>query len=686
MADRLRVTELDFDTIKENLKTFLNQQSEFTDYDFEGSGLSVLLDILAYNTHYQAYYLNMVANESFMDTALLRESVISHSKVLGYVPYSRKASRAVINFTANTNSTTESALTIPKGFRFLSNEIDGISYSFVTLDEVTATKSNTSFTFLNLPIYEGQLATYSFNQNNATNPKQIFVLPDSEIDTTTLTVSVQPSSTNTQSFIYTYAADASNTTTQSEVFYLQEGKNQRYEIYFGDNVIGRKIPDGSIVNVTYLVTNGTAANKANNFVDAGQTLSDSLNNTITDFIIDPISEAAGGAERESVDNIKFAAPLQFTTQNRLVTFSDYEAFIQKNYPAVDSVSVWGGEDETPPKFGVVYISLKTRENYFLSDTEKQRIIDEIIKPKAIVAIQAVIRDPEFLYLLVSPTVTYDVRKTALTEQQLKTSIRNAILTYKIANLDKFDSQFILSKVQDSIDSVDTNSIIGSSISVRLQKRFIPTLNASTPYTINFNSPLRRGTIGNKLTSTIFTVTDASGVDREVQFDEIPQSFSGVSSIQVTNPGAGFTSTPTITIEGDGVGANALAVIVNGRIQNIEVTNRGIDYTRATVTITGGGGYGATASAVIDGKTGTIRTVYYDSFAQRQVVDENAGEIDYDTGVITISNINIKGTQSVDGDVRVSIESEKGIISTQKNTIITIDQDDPTSISTTLETV
>jgi hypothetical protein len=686
MADRLRVTELDFDTIKENLKTFLNQQSEFTDYDFEGSGLSVLLDILAYNTHYQAYYLNMVANEAFMDTALLRDSVVSHAKVLGYVPYSRKAPRAIINFTANTGSDIESTLTIPKGFRFLSNDIDGVSYPFVTLNETTITKSNTSFTFLNLPIYQGQLVSYAYNHNDATNPKQIFRLPDTEIDTTTISVSVQPSTTNTEIFVYSFAADASNTSTQSEVFYLQEGKNQQYEIYFGDDVIGKKIPDGSIVSISYLITSGTAANKANNFVDNGQIIKDSLDNPISDFSVDPVSEASGGSERESVDNIKFAAPLQYTTQNRLVTFSDYESYIQKNYPAVESVSVWGGEDESPPKFGIVYISLKTEENYFISETEKQRIIDEIIKPKAIVAIQTVFRDPEFLYLLVSSNVTYNPTKTVLTDSQLKTAIKNAILNYKVTNLDKFGSQFILSKVQDAIDSVDTNSILGSSLSIRLQKRFIPVLNASTPYTISFNVPLRRGTIGNKLSSTIFTVADANGIDREVQFDEIPQSFSGVSSIQVTNPGAGFISQPTITIDGDGTGANASAVIVNGKIQSIEMVNRGIDYTRATVTITGGGGYGATASAVIDGRTGTIRTVYYDSFAQRQVVDENAGEIDYDTGVIKISNINIKGTQSVDGDIRVSIESEKGIISTEKSTIITIDQDDPTSISTTLETV
>jgi hypothetical protein len=685
MTERLRVTELDFDQIKQNLKTYLQGQSEFTDYDFDGSGLNILLDLLAYNTHYNAYYLNMIANESFLDTALLRDSVISHAKVLGYLPYSRKAPRANINFTVSTSSTTPATVTIPKGFRFLSNEIDGISYGFVTLNETIVTKSNTSFDFLNLPIHEGQLVTYSYAYNQATNPKQIFDIPDEGVDTSTITVTVQPSPSNTSFEVYTLSTDATEATTTSPVFYLQENKNLKYNLYFGNDVIGKSITDGSVVSITYLITNGTAANKANNFV-ATATLSDSIGTNLTNFIIDPVGEAAGGAERESVDNIKFSAPLQFTTQNRLVTFKDYQSYIQKNYPSVDSVSVWGGEDETPPSFGVVYVALKPKANYYLSDTEKTRIIDEIIAPKAVVAVQTVIRDPEFLYLLISPTVTYDATRTILTDTQLKTGIRNAVLAYKTTNLDKFDSQFVLSKIQDDIDKVDSNSIVGSRVSVRVQKRFLPSLNSSKPYSINFNVPLRRGTIGNKLTSTFFTVADASGVNRVVQFDEIPQSFSGVSSISVINPGEGYVSAPTITITGDGVGANAAAVVVNGRIQSIEVTNRGIDYTRATITITGGDGYGATASPIIDGRTGTIRTVYYDSLSQRQIVDENAGEINYDTGVVSITNIAIKSVESVDGDVRLSIESEKSIIKTKKNTIVTLDENDPTSISTTLETV
>jgi hypothetical protein len=685
MTDRLRVTELDFDQIKQNLKTYLKAQSEFTDYDFEGSGLNILLDILAYNTHYNAYYMNMVANESFLDTALLRDSVISHAKVLGYVPYSRKAPRATLNFTVATSSNTPATITIPKGFSFLSNEIDGISYNFVTLQETSVTKSNTDFSFLELPIYEGQLVTYNYTYDQSTNPKQIFSIPDSGVDTSTISLTIQSSSTNTAIETFSLATDSSNVTTTSPVFYLQENRGEKYDIYFGNNVIGKAITNGNIVSMSYLITNGSAANKANNFVATG-TLTDSLGNSQTNFTINPVSESSGGAERESVDEIKFSAPLQFTTQNRLVTFKDYESYIKKNYPSVDSVSVWGGEDETPPTYGRVFVALKPKQNYYLSDTEKQRIIDEVIAPKAVVAVQTIIRDPEYLYLLISPTVTYDPKKTILTTDQLKTSIRNAILSYKTTYLDKFDSKFILSKVQDAVDSTDSNSIIGSKVSVRVQKRFKPVTSQSKPYFIYFNVPLRRGTISNKLSSTFFTVVDADGVDQVVQFDEIPQSFSGISEISVLNAGQNYTSAPTITITGDGTGANAAATIVNGRVQSIEVTNRGIDYTRATITISGGGGYGATAEAIIDARTGELRTVYYDSNAQRQIVDETAGTIDYDAGIVTINNIYIKSVSSTDGYIRLSVESEKGIISTTKNTIVTLDVDDPTAISTTLETV
>ena len=260
------------------------------------------------------------------------------------------------------------------------------------------------------------------------------------------------------------------------------------------------MPDGASVSTTYLLNNGTAANKANNFV-ATATLTDSLGNSQTNFTITPVSAAAGGADRESVDDIKFSAAAQFSTQNRLVTFKDYESYILNNYPNLDSVSIWGGEDNVPRVYGKVFVSLKPTANYYISEAEKQRIIDEIISPKAIVAVQTEILDPEFLYLIVESDVQYDAKKTNSSETAIKQSIRNAVLTYRDRELNKFDTRFILSKMQDDIDDTDLNAILGSETIVRVQKRFKPTIASSQAYTINFNVPLHRGTISNKLVSS-----------------------------------------------------------------------------------------------------------------------------------------------------------------------------------------
>lgn len=682
MADRLRVTELDFDTIKLNLRTFLNQQSQFTDYDFEGSGLNVLLDILAYNTHYNAYYLNMIANESFLDTALLRDSVVSHAKALGYVPHSMKAPIATINFSVTSATSTDGTLTIPSGYSFLSNQIDSKVYNFVVLEDITVTKANSSYYFENLDISEGQLITYSFNHNQTTNPKQNFTLPDNNIDTTTIKVGVSPTSTTTDIAVYNLVTDILDVTNDSQVYYLQETKNGQYQIYFGNDVIGKSLPDGAVVSVTYLVTNGTSANKANNFVGA-LTLSDSLNETLTNFTVTPVSAASGGAERETVDDIKFGSAAQFATQNRLITTKDYESYIKKNYPAVDSISVWGGEEETPKAYGKVYIALKPKQDYYISETEKQRIIDEIISPKSVVSVDTVIRDPEYLYLLVANYVEYDKKKTTQNAEGIKNSIRNSILAYNENNLNQFGSTFVLSKLQDSIDSVDLNAIRGSETLLRLQKRFEPNLLSSASYTINFNAELHRGTITNRMTSTQFDVYDSFGTIRTVLLEEIPQSYTGVSSIEVTNGGSGYLVAPTVTITGDGAGATAIATIVNGRVDSITVTNRGSGYSRALVSISGGSGYGSTGIAILDSKFGTIRTIYYDEFVQRQVVNENAGTIDYSLGTITLNDMRILSVTSDDGLIRLTIESERGILSSTKNTIITIDDTDSTSISTEL---
>jgi hypothetical protein len=685
MADRLRVTELDFDAIKQNLKNFLKQQSEFTDYDFDGAGLSILLDILAYNTHYNAYYLNMVANESFLDTALLRDSVVSHAKTLGYTPYSTRAPVAIINFTIDSTTTTPATATLPEGYAFLSNQIDSKAYNFVVLNDTTVTKSNTQFFFENLQIFEGQLITYSFIYDQGSNPKQVFTLPDTNIDTTTIKVVVNPSSSNTATATYTKVTDVLDISSTSEVFFLQEERGGNFQIYFGNDVVGKALPDGAIVSVTYLVTAGTEANKANNFV-ATATVVDSLNNGLSDFIITPVSAASGGADRESVDNIKFSAAARFSTQNRLVTFKDYETYILNNYPNIDSISVWGGEENEPPIYGKVLISMKPKENYYISEAEKRRIIDEIIKPKAIIAVQAEILDPEFLFILVDVEAQYDARKTTNTEAILKERIRNAIINYSNTFLNKFASKIIDSKLETAIDSVDTNAIIGNEIEIKVQKRFEPELNTPQSYNIKFNVPLHRGTVADRFSSTEFDIVDSDGIRRSVVFEEVPQSFTGISSVQVTNPGTGYTSTPTVTITGDGIGATAEAVVVNGTIQSISVTNRGIDYTRAIATISGGFGFGAEASVIIDAAVGSLRTIYYDTNAQRQIVDSSVGTINYNTGEVNIDDINILSVSSTDGLIRLTIEADEGIIESARNTIITVDETDPVSIVVNLTKV
>jgi hypothetical protein len=677
MTSRLQVTDLDFDTIKTNLRSFLQQQTEFQDYDFEGSSLSVLLDILAYNTHYNAYYLNMVANEAFLDTAILRDSVVSHAKTLGYTPRSFSAPEAKITLTVETNSSNTGTLTIPRGFAFESNLIDDVSYNFVTIESTTVSKSNTQFVFENLEIYEGFFVTYVFSYTKNSNPKSIFILPDTNIVTPTIFVTVTDNTGNTASEVYNQITDILDVDASSKVFFLQEGKKGEYQIYFGNDIIGKALVDGATVTVNYLTTTGTVANKANGFV-ARTNL-----NGLPNFTITVNSVAGGGALRESVDEIKYSAAAQFSTQNRLITIKDYESYIQQNYPNIDSLSVWGGEDNIPPVYGKVFISLKPKENYFISETEKQRIIDDIIKPKSIIAVQTEIIDPEFLYLLLDTTVEYDSKKTTSSEDTLKQNIRNTILSYRDTFLNKFAAKIVDSKLETSIDAVDLNAIIGNDLNIRVQKRFEPVLNQLQSYNINFNVPLLRGTITNKLVSTEFDVLDSFGTRRTVVFDEVPQSFSGISSIEITNPGTGYTSAPTITITGDGIGATAQARIVNGSIQSIQITNRGIDYTRAVVTISGGGGYGASASAIIDAKIGTLRTIYYDTNAERQIVDDNVGSIDYENGIISISDINILSVSSFDSLIRLTIKSNKNIIESNRNTIITIDEEDPISIVTNL---
>jgi hypothetical protein len=675
MSKRLNVTELDFDAIKSNLKDFLKSQSEFTDYDFEGSNFNILLDILAYNTHYNAYYLNMVANEAFLDTALLRDSVVSHAKTLGYTPKSVSTSKAIINLTVESSNNVPETLTLPRGFVFRSNLIDNRSFSFVTLDDTIVTKTNTQFIFEDLEIFEGQLVNFVYTFSELDNPKQIFTIEDENVDTDTITVTVRPSSSNTDSIVFNRVNDVLDVTADAPVFFLQETSNRKFQIYFGNDVVGKKLQDGSVVEVSYLVSSGIDSNGANGF-----TPTESIGN-FDSFFVDVVSAASGASDRESVDSIKLLAPSQFVSQNRLVTKNDYGSFLQRNYFPADSISVWGGEEQPQKAYGKIFISIKPKDGFFISESEKRKIITEILQPKNVVGTNVEILDPDFLFIKTNSLVKYDKSKTTRTSSSLVDAIRSSVIDYKNTSINRFGSNFVLSKLENQLSTVD-NSIIGSETSIRVEKRIVPILNTTASYIIDFGVSLNRGTLLNRLVSNDFRISDG-GVIRIAQIEETPQSFTGVEQILITDPGFGFTSTPTVTITGDGFGATAEARIVNGKVQSIQITNRGVNYTQAVVSIRGGGGVGASATALVSGRIGNLRVVFFDANAEKRIIKPNVGNINYDTGLIEINDLNI--ISLVSGPfLKIDVESERSIIESSRNIIITIDEFDPTAIIVAVE--
>lgn len=683
MADRLNVTELDFDSIKTNLKNFLKQQSEFEDYDFEGSGLNILLDVLAYNTHYNAFYLNAIANESFLDTAVLRNSVVSHAKKLGYTPRSKSAAKAIVNITVQTDNSNPGTLTLPKGYVLLSSKIDGASYKFVTLETYSVSKTGNNFVFTSIPIYEGQLVSYSYINSYAENPRQLFTIQDSEVDTKTLKVSVRQSTSNSQLTVFTKAENVLELTANSEVYYLQEGKNGQYDVYFGDDVLSKKIPDGGVVTLEYLITNADLANKANTFTTSAPI------GGFSTIVVNPLSAASGGSPAETVEQIKFAAPLSLLSQNRAVTKNDYIRLIQQKYPAFEAVNVWGGEENDPPIYGKVFISAKPKLGFEITQTEKEFVVQNVLKPISMLTVTPEIVDIDYNYLKIKSTVFYDRNKTTQSDEDFKNSIKTVILNYCNNNLNKFNSYFKYSGLETAVDSY-SSSIISNEIDLFVAKKFRPVLGQSDSYVLDFGFELSRGTTNdNFYSSPDFTVVDEEGISRQCFFEEIPSSYTGLESVTITNPGYGYTSTPTVTVVGDGEGAVAVATIVNGKLSKIEVTNPGVGYTTAAIQITGGGGLLGAASAVLEGRYGQIRISYYktdeiSSQSTKVVINRNrnngiTGRIDYFLGKIYIDNFYPTAVNNNFGDIMVHIKPKVSIIQSKLNHMLVIDSDDSSSI-------
>ena len=507
---RIDISELDFDDIKTNLKTFLSQQDKFTDYNFEGSGMSVLLDLLAYNTHYLAFHSNMLANEMFLDTATQRNSVVSLASQLGYTPSSAKAPTAVVNVTVN--NATGSSLTMAKGTKFLS-VINDVSYNFVNRDEVTISPSDGVYSFNNLTVYEGTLATYSYTVDTSNN-EQKFLIPNKNADISTLKVTVQTSSSDTTTNTYTRATTIKELTSTSKVYFLQEVENGQFQVYFGDGVIGDAVEDGNIVTLEYVVTNKTDANGASTFTVSG-TIGGFSNITVT-----TVTDAQGGAEAESTDTIKFNAPKSYSAQDRAVTVEDYKIKVRELYPNVQSVSAWGGEDNDTPFYGRVYISIKPTSGSNLTTATKESIITQL-KNYSVASITPVIVDPETTNILLTSTIKYDSKLTTKSLEDIETLVNTTLTNYNTSTLQQFDGVYRYSKVSRLIDETDT-SILSNITTLQIRKSFTPTIGSSTRYEVNFANTLynphseHNKSAGGILSSTGFKI---DGNNNEVFLDD-----------------------------------------------------------------------------------------------------------------------------------------------------------------------
>ena len=479
---RLRVTELDFDNVKTNLKTFLKAQNEFKDYDFEGSGMNILLDTLAYNTHYLGFNANMLANEMFLDSASLRSSVVSHAKSLGYETTSSRAPYATINVSLSTDANTK---TMSSGTAFTTN-IDGTDYQFVTIADVTSSNTGVAVPFDSIKIYEGTYVTSSYTVDTS-DVDQRFLLTDARADTSTLTVKVQNSSSDTTTTTYTKATDITQLTSASTVYYLQETDSGLYEVYFGDGTVSKALSDGNIVQLQYVVTNRTLANGASSFS------SPSSIDGVTGITVTTVSNATGGSNPETIQSIKLNAPLDYAAQGRCVTVDDYKTYTKKLFANTQAVSVWGGEDgsydtstgvSSNPEYGKVFISIKSTTGENLTTVQKSNLVTEFA-PFKVASITPVIVDPETTYLILNVSFNYDSTSTTSTKDELASLIATTISNYNSSDLQEFNTSFRHSKLTGLIDDTDS-SILNNTTTVTMGKFFTP-VSTTSSYTINFNN-------------------------------------------------------------------------------------------------------------------------------------------------------------------------------------------------------
>jgi len=498
-SSQINVTDLDFDEIGDNLKAYLQGQDKLKDYNFEGSTMSVLVDLLAYASHIGAVNTNIAGSELFLDSAQIRKNVVSRAKDLGFVPASESCASAIVDIAINNvrnadgSSPTVAEMQLERGKIFETN-FDGINYQFVVPNTVKPTQNGTTYNYASVPLVQGTYAQDQFIfDNQVGNPK--FVLSNSRVDNSRIEVSVNSGGVSTA---YTQATDVSNITTTSEVYYTQENEDGFREIYFGDGTLGAELIDGDVITVTYIIVDTVHCNGVKTFSQVSSI------NGYTDSTITTTSHASGGAEKEDIESIKFKATKFYTSQNRLVTLNDYKAKVKEYYPNADAVAVWGGEDNDPPQYGKVFLAIKPLNSDYLSGSEKNAIKNKL-NALNMLTVRPEIVDAEIIKILLSTTFKYNERATTLSQGELETVVTNAINTYDSNNLTNFDAVFRHSNLVKTIDE-SNSAILSNTTNVRLQKKLEIKTGQLLGYTNTFGNGFYNPTSGYNATNGGITTT------------------------------------------------------------------------------------------------------------------------------------------------------------------------------------
>ena len=488
----LLVTDINFDTIKGNLQAYLSSQSEFEDYDFESSGMQTIIQLLAYNTYYNSIYTNFASNESFLDTALIRNNVVSRAKMLGFTPNSARGAKATLDVTVNPAGSPTSVV-VPANTQFTST-VDGVSYIFQSINSTTFERSDSGTYNTTMVIREGDPVQESYTVSSVSPAS--YLLNNQDADTTSLRVRVQQSVSNTSLTVYTFADDITTVNGNSAVYFLQETNDGAFEVLFGDNILSKKPSDGNIVKLNYNVVNGPTLNGTKTF-NGPATLAGNSSYTIS-----TTSRAAGGANPQSIDSIKFNAPRNYSAQNRAVTAQDYKNILLNNAPDLQSISVWGGEKNSPPIYGKVYIAAKPLGTNLLTDARKSELV-ELLDNRNVVTIEPVFVDAEYLYIVPTIDVRYNPNVTSKNGGTLLNQVNGVMTSFNTNELGIFNSNFYLSEFIKKVDAID-DSVINVSVNLKMQRRFIPNTTITQAYTVKFNNPLHSPHAGH-----LYTISSSS---------------------------------------------------------------------------------------------------------------------------------------------------------------------------------